>query len=62
MLIKGLSTNYSSNQKNKNEYNYKVDVKDHSQPFEWRYDKVYKWNVFIPISNDPNAAIRAYGD
>ena len=62
MLIKGLSTNYSSNQKNKNEYNYKVDVKDHTQPFEGRYDKVYKANVFIPISNDPNAAIRAYGD
>lgn len=62
MLIKGLSTNYSSNQKNKNEYNYKVDVKDHIQPFEFRYDKVYKANVFIPITNDPNAAIRAYGD
>ena len=54
-LIKGLSTN-------KEKDNYKIDIDDTWGFFEGFWDDIYRANVFIPLNQNPNAAINAWGD
>lgn len=54
-LIKGLSTD-------KDKSDYSVDVDDHWGFLELFWDDVYKANVFIPLNQNPIAAINAQGD
>lgn len=54
-LIKGLSTNDDRD-------NYSVDVDDHWGFIEGFWDDVYRANVFIPLNQNPNAAVNAQGD
>ena len=54
-LIKGLSTNEDKN-------DYDIDVDDHWGFIEGFWDDVYRANVFIPLNQNPNAAVNAQGD
>ena len=42
--------------------NYKVDVKDKWSMFELTYNDVYRGTVFIPLNNNPNAAMNSWGN
>lgn len=53
-LIRGLSTNEDRN-------DYSIDVDDWGL-IEGFYDDVYRANVFIPLNQNPNAAVNAQGD
>lgn len=54
-MIRGLSTN-------KDKDNYEVDIKDWWQPFELGYDDIYQGVVYIPMIQNENAGINAWGD
>ena len=54
-LIRGLSTNDDRD-------NYSIDVDDHWGFIEGFWDDVYRANVFIPLNQNPNAAVNAQGD
>lgn len=54
-LIRGLSTNDDRD-------NYSIDVDDHWGFIEGFWDDIYKANVFIPLNQNPNAAVNAQGD
>lgn len=54
-IIKGLSID-------KDKSNYKIDVDDHWGFLEGSWDDIYRANVFIPLGQNPNAAINAWGD
>lgn len=54
-LIKGLSTNENRN-------DYVIDVDNHWGFIEGFWDDVYRANVFIPLNQNPNAAVNAQGD
>lgn len=54
-LIRGLSTD-------KDKSNYSIDVDDHWGFIEGFWDDVYRANVFIPLNQNPNAAVNAQGD
>ena len=41
--------------------NYGLDVKDHWSLFEMTYDDIYRGNLFIPLNQNPNAAMLAAG-
>ena len=49
-IIKALSTDSKNS-------NYAIDVKDKFALFELTYDDVYRGTIFIPISNNPAAAL-----
>lgn len=53
-MTKALSTD-----KKKSDYN--IDVKDHWSIFEGFYDDIYRGTIFIPLNNNPNAAINSWG-
>ena len=53
-LIKALSTD-------KKKPEYSLDVKDHMILFEGSWDDIYRSSIFIPLSNNPNAAINNWG-
>ncbi len=53
-MIKALSVD-------KKKLEYGIDVKDHWGIFEGFYDDVYRGTVFIPLNNNPNAAINSWG-
>lgn len=61
-LERGLSTNINDKASKPNKPNYGVDAKDKWTIFEWGWDNIYRANLFIPIINNPNAAINAWGD
>ena len=54
-LIRGLSTNDDRD-------DYSIDVDDHWGFIEGFWDDVYRANVFIPLNQNPNAAVNAQGD
>lgn len=54
-IVKGLSTD-------KDKSNYSIDVDDHWGFLEGFWDDIYRANVFIPLGQNPNAAINAWGD
>lgn len=54
-LIKGLSTNEDRN-------DYVIDVDNHWGFIEGFWDDIYRANVFIPLNQNPNAAVNAKGD
>lgn len=54
-IIRGLSTD-------KDKSNYEVDIDDHWGFIEGFWDDVYRANVFIPLNQNPNAAVNAQGD
>lgn len=54
-LIRGLSTNDDRD-------NYSIDVDDHWGFIEGFWDDIYRANVFIPLNQNPNAAVNAQGD
>ena len=41
---------------------YTLDVKDHWTIFEGTWDDIYKGTVFIPLNNNPNAALNTWGN
>lgn len=41
---------------------YALDVKDHWTMFEGTWDDIYKGTVFIPLNNNPNAALNTWGN
>jgi hypothetical protein len=41
---------------------YVLDVKDHWTIFEGTWDDIYKGTVFIPLNNNPNAALNTWGN
>lgn len=41
---------------------YALDVKDHWTIFEGTWDDIYKGTVFIPLNNNPNAALNTWGN
>ena len=53
-IMRGLSLD-------KKKVDYDLDVNDHWSIFEWGYDEVYRANVFIPLTQNPNAAFNAQG-
>ena len=53
-IIRGLSLD-------KDKSDYDIDVNDRWSIFEWGYDDVYRANVFIPLTQNPNAAFNAQG-
>lgn len=41
---------------------YTLDIKDHWTMFEGNWDDIYKGTVFIPLNNNPNAALNTWGN
>ena len=54
-LIRGLSTNDDRD-------DYSIDGDDHWGFIEGFWDDIYRANVFIPLNQNPNAAVNAQGD
>ena len=40
---------------------YKVDIKDKWLLLEWGYNDIYRGNIFIPLNQNPNAAMLSWG-
>lgn len=53
-LIQGLSTDNDKS-------NYDIDIDDWGW-FEGTWNDIYKANLYIPVSNNPNSAVNAWGD
>lgn len=45
----------------KKKSNYSLDVKDHWTIFEGGWDDIYRGMIFIPLNNNPNAAVNSWG-
>ena len=45
----------------KKKLDYSIDVDDHWGWFEGTWDDIYRGTIFIPLSNNPNAAINSWG-
>lgn len=45
----------------KKKLDYSIDIDDHWGWFEGTWDDIYRGTIFIPLSNNPNAAINSWG-
>jgi hypothetical protein len=45
----------------KKKLDYSIDIDDHWGWFEGTWDDIYRGTIFIPLNNNPNAAINSWG-